>query len=652
MVNDCEGDLEFTEWVDYRFVIGKTLRVRSLSGLLAWNCKVASSALWLKALFLAIGVTIKRKTSMENYVRAAKLEDVRKTGRLLVAIAGHTLLLVSVDNKIYAVDNRCPHMGFPLHKGTVKDCLLTCDWHYARFDLTSGGTFDAWADDLPAFPVQSREGEVWVDLAAHADPLTHHRQRLQDGLEQDLALVIGKAVIALLDQGINATEPFGMGLAFGVRYRQGGWGTGLTIHTCLMNLLPYLEADDQPRAIYHGLAAVARDASNQPPRFPIQPLPGSNNPAKIPILQHWFRQFVEVRDAEGAERCLASAIRAGASQGQIAQMLFTVVTDHRYLDVGHALDFTNKALEALDATGWQQAESVLTSLVAGYASATRMEESRSWRAPVDLVAILQPAFEALPAALAEGSDHRGTGDGGVSLCDSTYRDRLLPILLGDHAPAIADALLTALRQGCAAAALASIVTSAAALRIAQFSTNNDFNDWDSAHHTFTFAHAVHQGLRRVASPELVRGVFDAAMSVYLDRFLNVPAVRLPKPEQTVDDPAALLRELPALLDRQQQVQRVGEIVGSYLYSGGNPERLLAMFGKLLLREDRQFHVIQEIEAAFRQYALLGNTPAGINVLVAASRYLAAHAPTMRSQGQTYQMADRLHRGDRLFEADA
>jgi nitrite reductase/ring-hydroxylating ferredoxin subunit len=577
---------------------------------------------------------------IEQYVRAAKLEDVRKTGRLVVAIARHTLLLISVDDKVYAVDNRCPHMGFPLHKGTVKDCILTCDWHYARFDLTSGGTFDSWADDLPAFPVQIRDDEVWVDIAPHADPLTHHRDRLQDGLEQGISLVVGKSVIALLDKGISPTEPFRTGLDFGVRYRREGWGTGLTIHTCMMNLLPHLDAEDKSRAIYHGLAAVARDSANQPPRFPVKPLPESDSLEKLPILQNWFREFIEVRDAEGAERCLASAIRAGASPEQIAQMLFTAVTDRRYIDGGHSLDFTNKALEALDATGWENAEIVLTSLVSGYASATRMEESRSWRSPVDLVAILQQAFEDLPVALEEGRDKRGNW---------RDRDRLIPVLLGDNAQAIADSLLTALRAGCTEEELASTVAYAAALRIAQFSTNNDFNDWDSAHHTFTFANAVHQGLRRQASPELLRGIFDAAMSVYLDRFLNVPAARLPKPDKTVENPEELLKELPDLLDRQQQVNRVGELVGSYLYSGGKTELLLAMLGKLMLREDRQFHVIQEIEAAFRQYSLLGNTPEGINVLVAASRFLAAHAPTMRSQGQTYQMAYRLHRGDRVFE---
>jgi hypothetical protein len=50
--------------------------------------------------------------------------------------------------------------------------------------------------------------------------------------------------------------------------------------------------------------------------------------------------------------------------------------------------------------------------------------------------------------------------------------------LGDNAQAIADSLLTALRQGCSEEELAEIVAYATALRIAQFSTNNDFGDWE------------------------------------------------------------------------------------------------------------------------------------------------------------------------------
>jgi hypothetical protein len=247
----------------------------------------------------------------------------------------------------------------------------------------------------------------------------------------------------------------------------------------------------------------------------------------------------------------------------------------------------------------------------------------------------------LPAAL-EAGEARGEGD-------RPGLEDLTPLLLGDDPQATADALLEALRTGTGAEQLAAAVTYAAALRIARFHTSNEFSDWDTALHTFTFANAIQQGLRRAPSAELVRGLFDAAMSVYLDRFLNVPAMRLPETQAAGTDPAPLLAELPALLDRQQQVNQAGELVAQYLAAGGAPNQLLAMLGHMLLREDRDFHTIQCVEAAFHQFQLLGNTAVGRHVLIAAARYLAAHAPTTRAQGQTYQIASRLHRGDRLFE---
>src|SRR5215211_961617 len=94
----------------------------------------------------------------------------------------------STSEAVHAVDNRCPHMGFPLHRGSVCDGILTCHWHHARFDLASGGAFDLWADDVRAFPAQIRDGEVWVDTAAREDPTAHRQRRLRDGLERDIPL--------------------------------------------------------------------------------------------------------------------------------------------------------------------------------------------------------------------------------------------------------------------------------------------------------------------------------------------------------------------------------------------------------------------------------------------------------------------------------
>jgi nitrite reductase/ring-hydroxylating ferredoxin subunit len=578
------------------------------------------------------------ETRSDNFVRAGRLDDVRAAGRISVRVAGRSLALFFHDGKVYAVDNRCPHMGFPLHRGTVRDGILTCHWHHARFDLESGGTFDQFADEARVFPVEVKDGEVWVDLSPREDSLAHQRQRLSDGLERNISLVLAKSAIGLLGGGEDPAEPFRTGLDFGARYRRAGWGQGLTMHTCMINLLPHLAPEDRPRALYHGLSAVSRDSAGEPPRFVVRPLPATT--ADLATLKLWFRRFVEVRDAEGAERCIVSAVRAGANHIQMADMLFAAATDHRYLDVGHVLDFTNKALEALDVAGWSHAAPVLASLAGGYAGATRMEESNSWRNPVDLVEILEGAFEELPDALESGRERRGGWEG---------LEKLAPVLLREDPKAIAEELLEALREGASEEELARAVVYAAALRIARFPTTNEFGDWDTALHTFTFANAVHQGLRRIPSLELLRGVFDAAMSVHLDRFLNVPPARLPEPDGPEVAPEELLVELAELLEERQRVDAAGELVVRYLHGGGDTDRLLALMGGLLLREDRNFHTIQAVEAAFRQHVLLRGTVAGAHVLIAAARYLAAHSPTMRSQGQTYDIARRLSRGEILYE---
>jgi nitrite reductase/ring-hydroxylating ferredoxin subunit len=581
-------------------------------------------------------------TQSTNFVHAISLEELKSTGCQTRQINGYTIAFFRTADRVFAVDNRCPHMGFPLDKGTVKDGILTCHWHHARFDMESGGTFDQWADDVRSFPVQIRNDGVWVDTTEYGDPRAHQKERLQVGLERDISLVIAKAVLTLMDGGGNPVEPFRIGLSFGSTYRQGGWGQGLTMHTCLMNMLPYLDAEDRPRAMYHGLTAVSRDSFQHPPRFGIRPLP--NNITDMITLKRWFRSFIEVRDDEGAERCVVSAIRAGADDKEMSDMLFTAVTDHRYIQLGHPADFINKAFEALDTAGWEYAEVVLTSLVSGIANATRMEESNAWRNPIDLIAILDEAFVGLPQVVEEGAAKRGGRWNG--------RQALVPILLSDDLQAIVNALLNALAQGCTLTQLAQAVSYAAARRIAQFHTSNEFGDWDTALHTFTFANAIQQGLRRSPSVELLRGVFDAATSIYLDRFLNIPAAKIPQPNGETADPSTILNQFPALLNQQQQINAAGKLVTTYLHQATKSDALLAMLGKLLLREDRDFHTIQCVEAAFNQYQLLHGSPEAEHVLVAAARYLAAHAPTVRAQGQTYQIAHRLHQGDHIFAADA
>ena len=101
------------------------------------------------------------------------------------------------------------------------------------------------------------------------------------------------------------------------------------------------------------------------------------------------------------------------------------------------------------------------------------------------------------------------------------------MILGDEPRSAVDALLDALRRSTALAELGQAVAHAASLRIARFPTSNEFGDWDTVHNTFSSCNALHQALARAPSRELARGLFHAAMRIYLDRFLNVPPARLP-----------------------------------------------------------------------------------------------------------------------------
>jgi nitrite reductase/ring-hydroxylating ferredoxin subunit len=551
----------------------------------------------------------------------------------------------SVSEAVYAVDNRCPHMGFPLHKGSVADGILTCHWHHARFDLESGGTFDPWADDVQIYPTIVEDGIVYVDARPRGDDgVAHAKARLWDGLEQDLNLVVVKNVLALLEADVRPAEILAIGGRFGANYRRGGWAAGLTILTAMGNVLPKLHPDDQMLALYHGLVNVASDCAGQPPRFALDPLPTRDVPLAADRLQGWFRRFIDVRDADGAERALLTAAASGMPASTLADILTCAATDHFFLDGGHTLDFINKACELLDMIGWQEATAILPSLVPGLAMARRSEELNSWRHPVDLVVLLEPEFVRLPELFAAA--------GGNPAWRAS--DTLTATLLGDDPAAIVVALSAALAEGASLTAVSREVSYAAALRVARFHTSNEFSDWITVLHTFTNANAVHQLLHRSPSPELLRGVYHAAMRLYLDRFLNTPAARLPE-ERPVKlaglptDAAALLAELRELFDREQQIETAGLVVHRYLSLDHDPAPLIAELGHLLLREDGEFHSYQMLEAGVALHSELApvDPAAAARVLVAVARYLAAHAPTSRAMLQTAKTARRLRRGDDL-----
>jgi len=220
-------------------------------------------------------------------------------------------------------------------------------------------------------------------------------------------------------------------------------------------------------------------------------------------------------------------------------------------------------------------------------------------------------------------------------------------LLGDDPHEIVGALTDAVAGGATGAQLAGAVADAAARRVAQFGTANEFRDWNTVHHTYTYANSVCGLAGRTDAPELHRAVLDGAVSVYLDRFLNTPPIPLPDPDGD-REPDAVLDDLLETfeVEADETVGEAGRRTAEYLASGGDPARLKRALGEVLLREDAGFHPRQNVEAAFARY----DAGRGRVHLVATARYLAAHTPTRREGEQTFRIAERLNRGEAIHEA--
>jgi hypothetical protein len=364
-------------------------------------------------------------------------------------------------------------------------------------------------------------------------------------------------------------------------------------------------------------------------------------------LTEWYRHCVEVRDSQGAERVLLTAIESGFTNEQLADLMMTAITDHFYINAGHTLDFHNKAFEVLSYIGEEHRDYVLTSLLPGIRNTSRSEELHSWLSPVNIVKPLQEAFSVLPDILDKATSRE---------INDFNEEALVERILSDDPIETVQMMLNAIKAGVSPVRLAQLVSLAAAERIVRFHVQNDFGDWITVLHTFTHAHAVHESLRRSTTVELTRAVFHGAMSVYLDRFLNTPSARRPSPINKTEQPQDP-SELLELMNQRQQVAEAAKWVVTYLARGGSKTALFNTLGHTLLREDAEFHSFQMYEAAVVEHDHWAEEETSLaqhaqeTMIIATTRYLAGHAPTPREMPHMARIAMSLQRGEKLFEEE-
>lgn len=573
---------------------------------------------------------------MPDWIRVTTLGEVREGAGRLVTYLDKRIAVFRTPRGVFAHDNRCPHQGYALVRGDVKDDVLTCAWHNWKFELGSGRCVFG-GEDIRSYPVDIRADEVWVDVA---DPPA---ETIRPDLFRSLLAAMDDVDVGRLARDAMRLQRIGTPLADvireGVRYAapraEYGWDHSLaTLADCLRMSAFF---DDTLRAlpVIQGLSVAAEDQVRRPARSRPDPVDPVTAYGSIEDALRAYPRLIDDERSDEAEGLLRGLIAAEVPAGRLRHVLLSAVTDH-FLAYGHSMIFVQKAFEVLDAIGWGEADTVLSPLVPEAVLGTRYDRLpymrrflRSWEgAAPDLAGFVGNA--------ASGSD------------GSAFRRALT-----DGSPEDAcGALVSSLEGGVPVVELIDHTSLAASERLGRFDIDLDLDDtnewgWLDVTHTLTYLHALRWAWSVDPSPEVLRGLFHAAWFVQWTSQFDVRGGRAPAPFETAD--AAEVHR--AIVDRDPDAAVA--LVNGYEGPRAPLEQALAAAAG----EDHSVapimvaHVVKTAQAAIEESRALGEGPAATAPIAAAARFLAS-PKRERFVFQSTLEAISVLRGDSRPEADS
>ena len=562
--------------------------------------------------------------SREQWAAVGSLEEFQRGEMRTVKQGDHQLVMGRTDDgEVFALDNRCPHEGYPLAQGDLKGGSLTCCWHNWKFD-TKTGACTLGGEGVRHYATRLVDGRVEVDLrdpdpaefvpgwlaSFEAGLLRHENGRAsRDGVR---LLGAGYAPARLLAD-IALSDA-----------RRAEYGTTHVLAVAA-DCARFLDERPGSDAMY-AIAPVMDLCGETNRRLPARERPAALAGADVEAL----RDAVEAEDAERAEGLLRGAFEAGLTAREAEHWLFAVLSDH-FLDFGHPLIYLVKARELLDRLGDEAAEyapEIYGSLLHGIVLGTREDTLPYWAPYTRREGELGGEFaDEFAGELADEFAGRPT-DALPGVDSAELSSALVAAVLDGSIDEAFAALTDGLRSGLSAGDAARALVAAAAQRMLRFDVAHDSNpevaeNWLWATHRFTFASAVRNAVERFDSPLAVRFLYQSMAWTHQGRSMDLaPADRVdlePRPVN-VD---GILRAIAAK-DPRRAVGGVADLV----WSGADLAPLRRELEALCLADPAVrpivvAHVIKTVCAAFEEYEALEGHPDRAVPLCAVVRFLAS-----------------------------
>jgi len=419
-----------------------------------------------------------------------------------------------LEDGLYAIDDRCPHEGWPLAQGAVKGTVVTCAWHNYKFDLRDGRCV-LGEERARTYPVRVVDGVVEVDLTP-PDPATL-RPALWASLDQGLLEGrTGRAVrdVVRLLQAEVTPAAVALHLArHDARHGEYGPTHGLAVSADVARYLPWFSGLQAAVPLAQAIDVVVDGTKRRPPRPRPEPVAPEGD---ADVVEARLEALVEAEDGGAAEGLLRGMIAAEWPLERLERVFLRLCAAH-FLSFGHRLIYTVKTFDLLRSSGPGAADDLLAALLHGIVNATREDTLPRWRHARDTLAAIEGELELI---------HAHCRDQAVSM-DPRWRSRLDDALTDAPEDRALYMLQHTLRAGVPLVEVVDALSAAAAQRVLRFDPAKDADDgvqddWLSVTHAQTTVHALREAVVRLPEPAILPMIVLVGRFVHRTKVLDLP----------------------------------------------------------------------------------------------------------------------------------
>ena len=321
-----------------------------------------------------------------SWQRATTL-DALSAGPVVFHQSPAQIVLYRFEDQVFAIDNRCPHEGYPLAEGTLDDqCQLTCNWHNWKFRL-SDGVCVLGGDHVRNYAVRIEAGEVWVDLSA-PDPQVQQTSIL-NGLEtafqkRDTGRIC-RELTRLEFHRLDPEEAVRRAVDWSHDRLEFGTSHAYAAAADWLALADRNTEDWERRLIC--LAEAVDHMAHDVLRRPCYPYAAAN----AAFSSNAFQAAVENEDSATAEALVCRGLAEGLHFDSLEHS-FTVAALNHYNDFGHSLIYVQKTGELIARLGDACEAWLLPALARHLCYATREDLIPEFKGLADALAALPARF--------------------------------------------------------------------------------------------------------------------------------------------------------------------------------------------------------------------------------------------------------------------